>query len=66
MIDRVIVLAECGHWWRESQPARLKLDKTAPRVCTLCRPTVRASVGTSPQGFAMVPVIYLPGEVLNG
>lgn len=56
---RVLVLANCGHWWAESRPSRVPLRPELPRVCSCCRPTVAAAVGTSPQGFAMVPVTYI-------
>lgn len=61
----MLVLAECGHWWRETQPKGLRLRPDAPRVCSICRPTHPAAVGTSPQGMAMVPVHYLPGDILE-
>lgn len=52
-----LVFADCGHWWREDQPAGMK--RTTPRVCVRCPDTV----GLSPQGFASVAVIYVPLEV---
>lgn len=56
---RVLVLANCGHWWAESRPAAEPLRSELPRVCSCCLPTVPAAVGASPQGFAMVPVTYI-------
>lgn len=57
---RVLVLGGCGHWWRESRPATVKIRPDQPRVCTQCKPDHPAAVGTSPQGMAMVRVTYLP------
>ncbi|WP_433460622.1 hypothetical protein [Micromonospora sp. CA-248212] len=57
---RVLVLGGCGHWWRESRPAEVKIRPDQPRVCCLCKPNHPAAVGTSPQGMAMVRVAYLP------
>lgn len=56
---RVLVLAGCGHWWIEYRPGRVPLRPELPRVCSICPPIVPAAVGTSPQGFAMVPVTYV-------
>jgi hypothetical protein len=53
-----LVFAACGHWWRESTPEGFQ--PTTPRVCSQCRPDNPAAVGVSPQGFAMVPVAYVP------
>ncbi|WP_328344637.1 hypothetical protein [Micromonospora sp. NBC_00421] len=55
-----LVIAGCGHWWRETRPATVKIRPDQPRVCTQCRPDHPAAVGTSPQGLALVPVTYLP------
>jgi hypothetical protein len=62
-IVRVVVLADCSHWWRESRPAEAKL--TSPRPCVLCPPTVSAAVAVSDQGLPLVPVRYLPADVLD-
>lgn len=58
--NRFLVKAACGCEWIESRPPGLVVDPAQPRVCSSCRPDVPAAVGTSPQGLAMVHVIYLP------
>lgn len=58
--NRFLVKAACGCEWIESRPPGLIVDPALPRVCSSCRPDVPAAVGTSPQGLAMVHVIYLP------
>jgi hypothetical protein len=62
----MLVLGSCGHWWRETQPAGLRLRPEAPRVCSLCRPGGPGVVGTSPQGLGMVNVEYRPWVAADG
>jgi len=54
----VLVLSACGHWRREHQPAGLVLRPDQPRLCTGCPPDSLHAVGTSEQGWALVPVEY--------
>lgn len=59
---RVLVLAGCGCQWVEFRPPGLKVDPSAPRVCSSHRPDAPGAVGVSPQGMAMVPVMYVEDE----
>lgn len=60
---RLLVLAECGHWWRESRPAGASLEMGQPRPCTQCPGGHPAAVGVSPRGLPLLPVVYLPNPL---
>lgn len=60
---RLLVLAQCGHWWREARSPRQPLDMAQPRPCTQCKGGHPAAVGVSPQGLPLMPVVYVPNPL---
>jgi hypothetical protein len=56
---RGLVLAACGHWWRETRPPGAKVRSGQPRVCAACPPGVPNTPGRSEQGLSLVQVEYV-------
>ena len=59
-----LVIGGCHCWWVESVPAGVVTDPDAPRVCSLHRASHSASMYPSPQGMAMVNVVYVTDAAL--